>query len=176
MFFFLLQSFCCCCSVPLPEFSTFVLRHVVDLIYNGQIMVAAEVKPRIEAALYQLKIKGVIATNPADQQTSTTTTTTTTATTMPTMPAKPATPMVAKRKLLMNFSVAFGKCRLKIWSNAMCFPGPISNLIAAKSVSASVPNLLQVPNGQAYKRELSANSIQYGNSMQPPKRPRPQSV
>lgn len=89
------------CSVPLPEFSTFVLRHVVELIYNGQLMVAAEVKPRIEAALVKLKIKDVVFTNPAEQQTPT-------PTTKPTMPMK-RTPPVINRKhfnrlnLLKNF-------------------------------------------------------------------------
>lgn len=63
---------------------------MVELIYNGQLMVAAEVKPRIEAALVKLKIKDVVFTNPAAQQTST-------PTTKPTMPMK-RTPPVINRK------------------------------------------------------------------------------
>lgn len=64
------------CTVPLQDLSTFVLRLVVDLIYNGQIMVGAEVMPHIRSALRTLKIKDVFVQSPSDQQTSTTTPTT----------------------------------------------------------------------------------------------------
>ena len=89
---------CCCCSVPLPEFSSFILRHVVDLIYNGQIMVGAEVKPRIEAALEKLKINGVIATNPADQQKSTS---------KPAAPLRPTAPMTNRKDFNRLYQIQY---------------------------------------------------------------------
>lgn len=93
----------CCCSVPLPEFSTFVLRHVVDLVYNGQIMVAAEVKPRIEAALEKMKIKGVIATTPAEQLASAAKEAAAATAASTTQPKKPTPPNVTKRMHLNRF-------------------------------------------------------------------------
>lgn len=57
--------------VPLPEYSTFVLQQVVDLFYNGQIMVGAEVKPRIQKALQFLKVGDVLIQNAAAQPNST---------------------------------------------------------------------------------------------------------
>lgn len=79
-----------------------MLRHVVDLIYNGQIMVAAEVKPRIEAALEKMKIKGVIAMNQAEQlalaaKEAAAASAATTSTTQPAMPKKPTPPNVTTR-------------------------------------------------------------------------------
>lgn len=45
-----------------------MLRFVVDLIYNGEVMVGEEVKPRIGEALNQLKIAGVKIKNPDDKE------------------------------------------------------------------------------------------------------------
>lgn len=72
---------------------------MVDLIYKGQIMVAAEVKTRVEAALEKLKIKGVVATNPANQQASATAETITTTANPMMMPPPSKLPVqMAKRK------------------------------------------------------------------------------
>lgn len=54
--------------VPLPEFSKFVLQHVVDLFYKGHIMVGAEVKPRIENVLKYLKVSKVTIQTQAQHQ------------------------------------------------------------------------------------------------------------
>lgn len=58
-------------SVPLPEFSTFVLQQVIDLFYYGKIMVGAEVKPRIEKALNFLKVDEVVVRKADTQPNST---------------------------------------------------------------------------------------------------------
>lgn len=58
-------------SVPLQECSSFVLQQVIDLFYNGHVMVGAEVKPRIFKALQFLKVDGIVVQNAAPQQNST---------------------------------------------------------------------------------------------------------
>ncbi|XP_055299898.1 uncharacterized protein LOC129567258 [Sitodiplosis mosellana] len=54
--------------VPLSEVSSFVLKQVIDMFYNGQIMVGAEVKPHIVKALQLLKVTNVVVQNPDQQQ------------------------------------------------------------------------------------------------------------
>lgn len=58
--------------VPLPDCSAFVLQQVIDLFYKGQIMVAAEVKPRIENALRFLQVADIVVQNAATPQNSST--------------------------------------------------------------------------------------------------------
>lgn len=58
-------------SVPLQECSTFVLQQVIDLFYNGHIMVGAEVKPRVVKALQFLKVDDIVVQNAATQQNTT---------------------------------------------------------------------------------------------------------
>ena len=57
--------------VPLSDVSSFVLKQVIDLFYNGQIMVGAEVKPHIVKALHLLKVKNIVIQKPEQQQPST---------------------------------------------------------------------------------------------------------
>lgn len=79
---------------------------MVDLIYKDQIMVGAEVKPRVEAALEKLKIKGVVVTNPANQQASTTAETTTTTANPVMMPPPSKLPVqMAKRKPIVRIII-----------------------------------------------------------------------
>lgn len=54
--------------VPLSEVSSFVLKHVIDLFYNGQIMVGAEVKPHIMKALNFLKVANCVIQIPGQEK------------------------------------------------------------------------------------------------------------
>lgn len=45
-----------------------MLKQVIDLFYNGQIMIGAEVKPHIVKALQMLKVTNVAIQNLAQQQ------------------------------------------------------------------------------------------------------------
>lgn len=155
------------CSVSLPNISSFVLRFVVDLIYNGEVMVGEEVKPRIGEALNQLKIAGVKIKNPDDKETPPP---------PPTPSAKPPPAVFNRKYCRISYANGFVKIRLILWISASLHrSGPIPNVQAPKSMSGSMTNLQQIQNPEAYKRELSVNSIQTGN-VQPAKRPRAQSV
>lgn len=44
-----------------------MLKHVIDLFYNAQIIISAEVKPRLVNALTFLKVAGIVFLNPDKQ-------------------------------------------------------------------------------------------------------------
>lgn len=54
--------------MPLSDVSSFVLKQVVDMFYNGQIMVGVEMKPHIVKALQLLKVGNVTITLPGQQE------------------------------------------------------------------------------------------------------------
>ncbi|XP_031639277.1 uncharacterized protein LOC116351327 [Contarinia nasturtii] len=54
--------------VPLSDISSFVLKQVIDLFYNGQIMIGAEVKPHMIKALAFLKVNDVWIRSPEPEE------------------------------------------------------------------------------------------------------------
>lgn len=50
--------------VPLSEISLFVLKSVIELFYNGHVMIGDEVKPHIVKALTMLKVGNVVISTP----------------------------------------------------------------------------------------------------------------
>lgn len=49
----------------MTEISSFVLKQVIDMFYNGHVMVGTEVKPHIIKALEMLKVMNIVVQTPA---------------------------------------------------------------------------------------------------------------